>query len=86
MILIFVALVQPSERVNAEPTQDKQALLAFLSQTPHANRVQWNTSSSACDSWFGVQCDSNRSFVTSLHLPAAGLLEAAITEIGRAHV
>ncbi|KAG5035219.1 hypothetical protein JHK87_010129 [Glycine soja] len=73
MILIFVALVQPSERVNAEPTQDKQALLAFLSQTPHANRVQWNTSGSAC-TWFGVQCDSNRSFVTSLHLPGAGLV------------
>ncbi|TKY73225.1 inactive receptor kinase [Spatholobus suberectus] len=73
IVLIFITLVQPSERVNAEPTQDKQALLAFISLTPHANRVQWNTSGSACD-WFGVQCDPSRSFVYSLHLPAVGLV------------
>nr|KYP42728.1 putative inactive receptor kinase At2g26730 family [Cajanus cajan] len=74
VLIIFAALLlHPSERVNAEPTQDRQALLAFLSLTPHANRVQWNTSGSACD-WFGVQCDPSRSFVRSLHLPAVGLV------------
>lgn len=59
--------------VNSEPTQDKQALLAFLSQTPHANRVQWNASDSACN-WVGVECDANRSFVYSLRLPGVGLV------------
>ncbi|KAM5547808.1 putative inactive receptor kinase [Rosa sericea] len=60
-------------RVNSEPTQDKQALLAFLNQTPHANRVQWNNSVSAC-SWVGVRCDGNQSYVESLHLPGVGLV------------
>ncbi|KAJ1435148.1 Protein kinase domain [Sesbania bispinosa] len=66
-------VTQLTERVNAEPTQDKQALLAFISRTPHANRVQWNASDSACN-WFGVQCDASRSFILSLHLPAVGLV------------
>lgn len=84
ILLMFIFLsLHRSERVNAEPTQDKQALLAFISQTPHANRVQWNKSGSACD-WFGVQCDSNRSFVYSLHLPAVGLVgPIAPNTIGR---
>lgn len=60
-------------RVDSVLIQDKQALLSFLSQTPHGRRVQWNASESAC-SWVGVQCDSNQSFVTSLRLPAVGLL------------
>ncbi|KAF7838634.1 putative inactive receptor kinase [Senna tora] len=59
--------------VNTEPTQDKQALLAFLSRTPHANRIQWNDSHSACD-FVGVQCDASRSFVYSLRLPGVGLV------------
>ncbi|KAA3490142.1 putative inactive receptor kinase [Gossypium australe] len=59
--------------VNSEPVQDKQALLAFLSKTRHSNRIQWNSSTSACD-WVGVQCDANRSFVYTLRLPAVGLV------------
>ncbi|XP_054792189.1 probable inactive receptor kinase At2g26730 [Prosopis cineraria] len=73
MIVFFVSLLILSVRVSTEPTRDKQALLAFISQTPHANRVQWNASDSACN-WFGVQCDSSRSFVFSLRLPGVGLL------------
>ncbi|KAJ7978850.1 Protein kinase [Quillaja saponaria] len=72
-MFIFVWLLQLSGRVNTEPTQDKQALLAFLSQTPHANRVQWNASDSACN-WVGVECDGNRSFVYTLRLPGVGLV------------
>ncbi|KAJ7956620.1 Protein kinase [Quillaja saponaria] len=71
--VIFVLLLQLSGRVNTESTQDKQALLAFLSRTPHANRVQWNASDSACN-WVGVECDVNRSFVYTLRLPGAGLV------------
>ncbi|TYG59408.1 hypothetical protein ES288_D08G300000v1 [Gossypium darwinii] len=62
-----------SSRVNSEPVQDKQALLAFLSKTKHPNRIQWNSSTSACD-WVGVECDANRSFVFSLRLPGVGLV------------
>lgn len=73
-VISFMAVVwQLSERVNAEPTQDKQALLSFISLTRHANRVQWNASDSACN-WFGVQCDPSRSFIHSLRLPAVGLV------------
>ncbi|TYH68954.1 hypothetical protein ES332_D05G024100v1 [Gossypium tomentosum] len=59
--------------VTSEPVQDKQALLAFLSKTKHSNRIQWNSSTSACN-WVGVQCDANRSFVYTLRLPAVGLV------------
>ncbi|KAK8595647.1 hypothetical protein V6N13_000347 [Hibiscus sabdariffa] len=59
--------------VNSEPVRDKQALLAFLSQTKHENWVQWNSSTSACD-WVGVQCDANRSSVFTLRLPGVGLV------------
>lgn len=69
----FLLLNGGGRLVNSEPTQDKQALLAFLSQTPHANRVQWNASDSACN-WVGVQCDANRSYVYSLRLPGVGLV------------
>ncbi|KAF5749672.1 hypothetical protein HS088_TW04G01645 [Tripterygium wilfordii] len=59
--------------VRSEPVQDKQALLAFLAQTPHAYRLQWNASDSACN-WVGVECDATRSFVFSLRLPGVGLM------------
>ncbi|KAJ0091544.1 hypothetical protein Patl1_13166 [Pistacia atlantica] len=72
VFLVFVFSLSDG-RVSSEPTQDKQALLAFLSKTPHANRVQWNESDSACN-WFGVECDANRSYVYTLRLPAVGLV------------
>ncbi|XP_057507290.1 probable inactive receptor kinase At2g26730 [Actinidia eriantha] len=70
---LSVVVVLLSRRVESEPTQDKQALLAFISQVPHENRVQWNASDSACD-WVGVQCDPNRSSIYSLRLPGVGLV------------
>lgn len=72
-VYVVVLLVLLSGRVRSEPTQDKQALLAFLSQTPHENRIQWNASDSACN-WVGVECDSNRSNVYNLRLPGVGLV------------
>ncbi|KAL1373062.1 hypothetical protein HN51_003076 [Arachis hypogaea] len=71
--IVFFLLVMASYRVNSEPTQDKQALLAFISKTKHQNRIQWNASDSACN-WVGVQCDSSNSYVYSLRLPAVGLV------------
>ncbi|XP_016502974.2 putative inactive receptor kinase At2g26730 [Nicotiana tabacum] len=70
---LFFASILNQYQVVSEPTEEKQALLAFLSQIPHANRVQWNSSSSAC-TWFGVECDSTNSSVYSLRLPAVGLV------------
>ncbi|KAG9459394.1 hypothetical protein H6P81_003902 [Aristolochia fimbriata] len=69
-LLLFTLYPGP---VNCEPAEEKQALLAFLSQIPHANRLQWNSSASAC-TWVGVQCDANRSNVVSLRLPGVGLV------------
>ncbi|XP_077210095.1 putative inactive receptor kinase At2g26730 [Tasmannia lanceolata] len=74
LLLLFLLLcISFSIRVISEPTQDKQALLDFLSKTPHENRIVWNSSDSACN-WFGVQCDPNHSYVSSLRLPGTGLV------------
>ncbi|CAI0393352.1 unnamed protein product [Linum tenue] len=62
--------------VTAEPPEEeKQALLSFLSQVPHENRLQWssNNKSSVC-SWVGIECDADQSSVHSLRLPGAGLV------------
>ncbi|CAI8610229.1 unnamed protein product [Vicia faba] len=72
-IILHLFLQLSCFRVNSQPTQDKQALLAFISQTPHSNRVQWNASDSVCN-WVGVQCDASSSYVYSLRLPAVGLV------------
>ena len=72
-VFLLLLLLLLTQWVNSEPTQDKQALLDFLSKTPHANRVQWNPSNSVC-TWIGVECDSNQSFVYSLRLPGVGLV------------
>lgn len=70
---VLLLLLLSHGRVYSEPVQDKQALLAFLSQIPHANRVQWNSSDSACN-WVGVVCDANQSSVYELRLPGVGLV------------
>ncbi|TYI17129.1 hypothetical protein ES332_A07G002700v1 [Gossypium tomentosum] len=71
--VILVSVLILSYGVNSEPVQDKQALLTFLSMVKHENRVQWNSSTSACD-WVGVECDATRSFVFTLRLPGVGLI------------
>ncbi|KAF8036565.1 hypothetical protein BT93_C2322 [Corymbia citriodora subsp. variegata] len=74
LLLVFsMSLVLLSRLAGAEPTQDRQALLAFLRQTRHGGRVRWNDSASACD-WVGVKCDPARNSVYSLRLPGKGLV------------
>ncbi|XP_011009200.1 PREDICTED: probable inactive receptor kinase At2g26730 [Populus euphratica] len=73
VILVSFLLFLSHGRVDSEPVQDKQALLAFLSKVPHENRLQWNASASVC-TWFGIECDANQSFVYSLRLPGVGLI------------
>ncbi|KAL0451862.1 UNVERIFIED_CONTAM: putative inactive receptor kinase [Sesamum latifolium] len=72
-VLMFLAMMLSLDRVVSEPTQDKQALLAFLSKVPHEQRLQWNESASAC-SWVGVGCDATNSSVYYLRLPGVGLV------------
>lgn len=73
LLLIVLLLFLCHRRSNSEPTQDKQALQAFISRVRHPPRLQWNASDSACN-WVGVQCDSSKSYVFSLRLPAKGLV------------
>lgn len=73
VILVSFLLLLSHGRVDSEPVQDKQALLAFLTKVPHENRLQWNPSASVC-TWFGIECDANQSFVYSLRLPGVGLI------------
>ena len=70
-ILLHLFLLLHS--VQSEPAADKEALLDFLNQIPHENRLQWNASASAC-TWVGVSCDVNQSFVFALRLPGVGLV------------
>lgn len=70
---LFMAMLLCRQRVDSEPTQDKQALLAFLSQVPHEKRLQWNEAESACG-WVGVVCDPTNSSVYYLRLPGVGLV------------
>ncbi|KAJ4832119.1 hypothetical protein Tsubulata_032537 [Turnera subulata] len=74
-VSVLLLLLSQGGRVDSEPVQDKQALLAFLSQVHHKNRLQWNASDSACN-WVGVECDANQSSVYTLRLPGAGLVGA----------
>ncbi|XP_071716229.1 probable inactive receptor kinase At2g26730 [Rutidosis leptorrhynchoides] len=60
-------------RVSSESTQEKQALLSFLSQVPHASRISWNSNQPTC-SWTGVTCDSTNTSVISVRLPGTGLI------------
>ncbi|XP_017242286.1 probable inactive receptor kinase At2g26730 [Daucus carota subsp. sativus] len=70
---VFALLLQHSVRVDSEPTQDKQALLAFISKLPHKNTIKWNESDSVCN-WVGVICDDTQSYVSTLRLPGVGLV------------
>ncbi|CAN8246961.1 unnamed protein product [Cochlearia groenlandica] len=72
VLTCFVSTLLLTQRVNSESIIEKQALLSFINQIPHENRLQWNESDSACN-WVGVECDSNRSSIHSLRLPGTGL-------------
>ncbi|KAH7513827.1 hypothetical protein FEM48_Zijuj11G0023400 [Ziziphus jujuba var. spinosa] len=59
-------------RVNADPVEDKQALLDFVNQLPHSRSLNWNESSPVCDHWTGVACSVDKSRVISVRLPGVG--------------
>ncbi|KZV36421.1 putative inactive receptor kinase [Dorcoceras hygrometricum] len=70
---VLLVLLLSCGRAGSEPTRDKQALIAFLSQVPHGRRLVWNESESACG-WVGVGCDPTNSSVYFLRLPGVGLI------------
>ncbi|KAL0890929.1 hypothetical protein Bca101_014912 [Brassica carinata] len=58
---------------NAEPVQDKRALLEFLTITRPARSLNWNETTPLCRNWTGVTCNHNESRIIALRLPAIGL-------------
>ncbi|KAI4315501.1 hypothetical protein L6164_028301 [Bauhinia variegata] len=57
---------------NAEPVEDKQVLLEFLSNFPPSRLLNWNESSSVCRNWTGVTCNEDKSRVIAIRLPGVG--------------
>lgn len=59
-------------RGNADPVEDKQALLDFVDKLPHSRSLNWNESSPVCGHWVGVACTDDRSRVIAVRLPGVG--------------
>ncbi|CAL2260467.1 unnamed protein product [Prunus armeniaca] len=57
---------------NADPVEDKQALLDFVNNLPHSRSLNWNVSSPVCDHWTGVTCSEDKSYVVAVRLPGIG--------------
>ncbi|KAH7557747.1 hypothetical protein ACOSP7_027618 [Xanthoceras sorbifolium] len=57
----------------ADPVEDKKALLDFLHNIHHSRSLNWNESSSVCNTWTGVTCNEDHSRVTALRLPAMAI-------------
>eukprot|EP00257_Ricinus_communis_P018868 XP_015577688.1 probable inactive receptor kinase At4g23740 [Ricinus communis] len=58
--------------VNADPVEDKQALLDFVNKLHHSRLLNWNESSPVCSNWTGVTCSKDGSRVIALRLPGVG--------------
>ncbi|XP_010538821.1 PREDICTED: probable inactive receptor kinase At4g23740 [Tarenaya hassleriana] len=58
---------------NADPVEDKRALLEFLSIMNPTRTLNWNESSSVCNIWTGITCSQDESQVIAVRLPAVGL-------------
>ncbi|RDY13711.1 putative inactive receptor kinase, partial [Mucuna pruriens] len=58
--------------IVADLNSDRQALLEFFSNVPHAPRLNWSESTPICTSWAGVTCNQNGTSVIEIHLPGAG--------------
>uniref|UniRef100_A0A1J3F9T6 Putative inactive receptor kinase n=1 Tax=Noccaea caerulescens TaxID=107243 RepID=A0A1J3F9T6_NOCCA len=58
---------------NADPVQDKRALLEFLTIMRPTRSLNWNESSSVCNIWTGVTCNQDESRIVAVRLPGVGL-------------
>ncbi|GAU29451.1 hypothetical protein TSUD_227160 [Trifolium subterraneum] len=57
---------------NAEPVEDKKALLEFVEKLQPFRPLNWNLSSSICTSWNGVTCSQDQSQIIAIRLPGVG--------------
>ncbi|KAM6557650.1 hypothetical protein CsatB_004669 [Cannabis sativa] len=57
---------------EADPFEDKQALLDFVNQLPHSRSLNWNETSPVCDHWTGVLCNDDKTRVVAVRLPGVG--------------
>lgn len=57
---------------NAEPVEDKQALLEFVNRFPPSRPLNWNETSSVCTNWTGVTCSQDKSRIIAVRLPGIG--------------
>lgn len=69
-IITLGAILSP---ISCDPVEDKQALLDFLHNIHHSHSLNWNSSTSVCQTWTGVTCNNDRSQVISLRLPGMKL-------------
>lgn len=68
--VFFLGLVySPS---NADPVEDKRALLDFVKNLPHSRSLNWNESSPVCNYWTGITCSEDESRVIAVRLPGVG--------------
>ncbi|KAL6177362.1 hypothetical protein ACLB2K_048888 [Fragaria x ananassa] len=58
---------------NADPVEDKQALLDFVNNHPHSRSLNWDSNTPVCDNWTGVTCSADKSHVIAVRLPGIGL-------------
>lgn len=68
IFLVCLVLFQ----ANADPVEDKQALLDFVNYFPHSRPLNWNESSPVCNNWTGVTCSEDSSRVIAVRLPGVG--------------
>lgn len=59
--------------VTADIASEKEALLVFASAVYHGNKLNWGQNISVC-SWHGVKCAADRSRISAIRVPAAGLI------------
>ncbi|XP_010433865.1 PREDICTED: probable inactive receptor kinase At4g23740 [Camelina sativa] len=58
---------------NADPLEDKRALLEFLTIMRPTRSLNWNETSQVCNIWTGVTCNKDRSRIIAVRLPGVGL-------------
>lgn len=73
LLFIFLTITLIFSHTAADPVEDKQALVDFLQHISHPHSLNWNRSSSLCENWTGVFCNSDHSRVIELRLPGVGL-------------
>ncbi|KAJ4867581.1 putative inactive receptor kinase [Raphanus sativus] len=71
--LWFFSLYLIISGANADPVQDKRALLEFLTITRPARTLNWNETTPLCQNWTGVTCNHDESRIIAVRLPAIGL-------------